>query len=206
MPKYKGVPLNIPTKLVRRLLTGPTPDEKQIVLDLLCKVIGEDANRGGLKETPSRVVKAWWEWTAGYNQDPAAVLKCFEDGSENYNEMVIVKELPFYSMCEHHMANFFGTATIAYIPDKRVVGLSKLGRVLEIYAKRLQVQERLTTQIADALMKHLRPKGCGVLIKARHLCMESRGLAKQGHETITCALRGGFKKGTTRSEFLTLAK
>ena len=119
--------------------------------------------------------------------------------------MVIVKDLPFYSTCEHHLAPFFGNATIAYIPDGRVVGLSKLGRVLNIFARRLQVQERLTTQIADALEETIKPRGVGVIIKARHLCMESRGLSTQGHHTVTSALRGVFREDSkARSEFLKL--
>lgn len=176
------------------------------VVTRLLQFIGEDPNRGGLKDTPQRVLKAWKEWTSGYGQDPATVIKWFEDGSENYDEMVFVKDIPFYSHCEHHLAPFFGTATIAYLPDKRVIGLSKLGRVLEIFARRLQVQERMTTQIADALNEHLKPLGVGVLVRARHMCMESRGLSRQGHHTVTSALRGKFfLDPTVRSEFLAIA-
>lgn len=179
---------------------------EQSVTNLL-HYVGEDPLREGLKETPKRVAKAWLEWTAGYGQDPAKVLKMFEDGSEGYDQMIIVKDLPFFSLCEHHATPFFGTATIAYIPRKRVVGLSKLGRVLDIYTKRLQVQERLTTLVATAIQDNLLPRGVGVLIKARHLCMESRGLSKQGHHTITSALRGDFMKdGKVRQEFLSIAQ
>ncbi len=177
-----------------------------IVVRLL-QYIGEDPNREGLRETPGRVLRAWKEWAVGYAQDPAEVLKCFEDGGEKYDEMVVVKDLPFYSNCEHHLTAFFGTATIAYIPDRRVIGLSKLGRVLGIYARRLQVQERLTTLVADAVQVNLNPKGVGVLIKARHLCMESRGLSNQGHHTITSALRGVFlEDGKVRQEFFSIAQ
>lgn len=173
----------------------------------LLQFVGEDASRGGLLETPHRVAKAWREWCSGYGQDPADVLKVFEDGAEGYDEMVIVQDIPIYSTCEHHMAAIFGTATIAYLPDGKVVGLSKLARLADIFARRLQVQERLTCQIADALMKHLQPKGCGVVIKARHLCMESRGVKQQGHQTITSALRGNFKdEPAVRGEFLALAQ
>lgn len=172
----------------------------------LLQYIGEDPNRGGLIETPQRVLKAWKEWTSGYGQDPQNVLKCFEDGGEDYNEMVIVRDLPFYSHCEHHLAPFFGTATIAYVPSKRVVGLSKIGRILNIFARRLQVQERLTTQIADALDECLNPLGVGVIVKARHLCMESRGLSTQGHHTVTSALRGVFLEERVRGEFLSIAQ
>jgi GTP cyclohydrolase I len=168
----------------------------------LLEFIGEDPKREGLAGTPARVLNAWKFWCQGYSMDPASVLTCFEDGAEQYDEMVIVKGLPFFSHCEHHLAPFFGTATIGYIPSDRIVGLSKLGRVLDIYARRLQVQERLTTQIAEALQKHLDPKGVGVYLRARHLCMESRGLSKQGHETVTCALKGVFRFGKARQEFL----
>jgi len=160
-----------------------------------------------LLETPSRVAKAWKFWGSGYEQNPADVLKTFEDGAEGCDEMVFVRNIPFYTHCEHHMAPFFGTATIAYLPDKRIVGLSKLSRVLDIFARRLQVQERLTQQVADALMTHLQPLGCGVVITARHLCMESRGVCKQGHDTRSSALRGIFKtERDVRAEFLALSR
>lgn len=173
----------------------------------LLQYVGEDPTRGGLHETPKRVAKAWAEWCSGYTQDPAEVLKTFEDGAEGVDEMVVVKDIPFYTHCEHHMAPFFGTATIGYLPNKKIVGLSKLSRLLDIYARRLQVQERLGCQVADALMEHLDALGCGVVIKARHLCMESRGVKKQGHSTTTSALRGLFKDDpAVRSEFLALAR
>ncbi len=171
----------------------------------MLQYIGEDPERGGLLETPGRVAKAWEFWTSGYDRDPAAILKTFEDGAEQCDEMVVVKDIPFYTHCEHHMAPFFGTATIAYIPDGRIVGLSKLSRLLDMYARRLQVQERLTGEVADALMKHLNPRGAGVVLKARHLCMESRGVQQQGHHTRTSALRGVFKDDpAVRAEFLAL--
>ncbi|TQE98144.1 MAG: GTP cyclohydrolase I, partial [Spiribacter salinus] len=133
-------------------------------------------SRGGLNETPDRVAKAWEFWTSGYQQHPADVLKAFEDGADGYDEMVAVVGIPFYSKCEHHLADIFGTATVAYVPDGRIVGLSKLSRLVDVFARRLQVQERLTVQVADALDEHLAPLGVGVTISARHLCMESRGL------------------------------
>ena len=178
-----------------------------IVIRLL-QLIGEDPNREGLKDTPQRVLRAWAHWTSGYSKDPAEHLKtAFKDGGENYDEMIWVQNLPFYSMCEHHLAPFFGTATIAYIPDGAVAGLSKLDRVLDVYARRLQVQERLTAQVADAIKDNLKAKGVGVLIKARHLCMESRGISKQGHSTVTSALRGNFlSDGKVRAEFLSIAR
>lgn len=173
----------------------------------LLQYVGEDPARGGLAETPARVAKAWKEWCSGYDKNPADILKTFEDGAEGADEMVVVKNIPFYTHCEHHMAPFFGTATIGYLPNKKIVGLSKLSRLLDIYAKRLQVQERLGYQIADAIMEHLNALGCGVVITARHLCMESRGICKQGSETSTSALRGLFKDdATVRNEFLQLAR
>lgn len=179
--------------------------DQVIIRDFLEVIVGEDISRGGLLETPKRVAKAWAHWTSGYAVDPASVLKTFEDGAENVDEMVAVVDIPFYSHCEHHLAPFFGTATIAYIPNGKVVGLSKLSRLLQIYAKRLQVQERLTNQVADALYDLLDAKGVGVRVKARHLCIESRGVAQQGTVTVTTALRGVFKdQPETRAEFLKL--
>lgn len=172
----------------------------------LLQYVGEDVTRGGLQETPARAAKAWKAWTAGYDQKPEDVLKVFKDGAKAYDEMVVVKDIPFYSHCEHHLAPFFGTATIAYIPNGSIVGLSKLSRLLDVFAKRLQVQERLTNQVADSITEHLNALGCGVIIKARHLCMESRGVCKQGHHTITCAVRGVMKeKPEARAEFMALA-
>lgn len=186
---------------------GDRPRGWHIIHDLL-KTIGEDPDRPGLLETPDRVLRAWREdWAAGYKQDPMAVLKTFEDGAEGCDEMVLVGNIEFASHCEHHMAPFFGTAHIAYIPNKRIVGLSKLARVLDIYAKRLQVQERLTNQIADALDVGLAPLGVGVLIEAKHMCMCTRGVNKQGSTTITSALRGAMRDNPeTRAEFLALAR
>jgi GTP cyclohydrolase I len=172
----------------------------------LLQFVGEDPKREGLQETPQRVIKAWRHWASGYNIDIASILKVFEDGGENYDEMVLVKHIPIYSKCEHHLADIFGTASIAYIPDGRIVGLSKLSRLADVFARRLQVQERLTTQIADALDEHLKPKGVGVIIRARHMCMESRGICQQGHYTVTSALRGVLKTdAAARSEFMKLA-
>jgi GTP cyclohydrolase IA len=179
----------------------------EALIRTLIRMVGEDPKREGLLETPKRVVKAWEEWTSGYKQDPVKILKTFEDGGEKYDSMVLVKDLPFYSHCEHHLAPFFGTVSIAYIPNKRVVGLSKFQRLVEVFARRLQVQERITVQIAETLDTVLRPRGVGVLIKARHLCMESRGICKQGSVTVTSALRGSFlKQAKVREEFMMLVK
>ena len=177
------------------------------VIESLLQMIGENPERGGLIETPARVVKAWKYWCGGYNEDIESLLKVFEDGGENYDQMVTVRNIPFYSHCEHHLAPFFGTATVAYIPDGRIVGLSKVSRLVDIFARRLQVQERLTAQIADAMEQHLGAKGVGVCIRARHLCMESRGICQQGHHTETTALRGViYSDAQARAEFLRRAE
>jgi len=182
------------------------PQLEQAVRTILNN-IDPQPEREGIAETPARVAKALKFWTSGYDKDPKDVLKVFEDGGEGYDEMVIVKDIPIYSQCEHHMASIFGTATIAYIPDGKIVGLSKLSRLADIFARRLQVQERLTAQIADALWQNLTPKGVGVILRCRHMCMESRGLCQQGHHTITSALRGVIKEEhKARSEFMSLAK
>lgn len=181
---------------------------EDIVVDLLV-AIGEDVNRAGLKETPDRVVKAWGEWFKGYNQDPVKLLKTFTDGAENYSgdEMVIRKNIPVYSHCEHHLCPIFGVAHVAYIPKEKIVGLSKLDRIVDVFARRLQVQERLTNQIADALFDGLKPKGVGVLINARHMCVESRGVQHIDSSTITSALRGVMRsQPDTRAEFLELCR
>jgi len=163
--------------------------------------------RGGLRETPKRYLKAMDEWTSGYKVDPASLLKTFDDGAEGYDEMVLVKDIPVYSLCEHHLAPFFGTAVVGYIPSGRVVGLSKVARVVDAYARRFQVQERLTTQIADLLHKELRPRGVGVLLRCRHLCMESRGVRTPGSFTITSSLQGAMRLlPEAREEFLRLAQ
>ncbi len=173
----------------------------------LLQFIGEDPTRGGLLDTPKRVAKAWQHWCSGYDADIPSLLKTFDDGAEGCDEMVMVRDIPFYTHCEHHMAPFFGTATVAYIPNGKIVGLSKLPRIVDAFARRLQVQERLTNQIADAINDNLFPLGVGVIIKARHLCMESRGIQQQGHCTITSALRGVMRDSAeARAEFLDLAK
>lgn len=162
--------------------------------------------RPGLAETPARMAKAWDFWTSGYDMDAGAILKSFEDGGETYDEMVVVRNIPVYSKCEHHLADIFGTATVAYIPNGRIAGLSKLSRLVDMHARRLQVQERLTCGVADDLMQHLSPLGVGVMLKCRHLCMESRGICQQGHHTVTSALRGVIKdQAATRAEFMALA-
>jgi GTP cyclohydrolase IA len=169
--------------------------------------LGEDPNRQGLIETPRRVEKAWQHWVSGYGQDPAAILKVFDDGAEEYTELIVVRGIPVYSHCEHHLAPFFGTATVGYTPNGKIVGLSKLTRLVDCFARRLQVQERLTMQIANALMQHVAPLSVGVVIRCRHMCMESRGIQTRGEETVTSALLGEMRTSQAlRCEFLDLAK
>ncbi len=182
----------------------PSKKEIEIVRRLLA-YIGEDPDREGLLETPARFLKAWEEYTRGYRERPEDILKSFEDGAQSVDEMVIVRDIPVYSLCEHHLAPFFGKAYVGYVPDKRILGLSKISRLVEIFARRLQVQERLTNQIADALDTHLQPLGVAVVIECRHMCMESRGVRHTGTATVTSALRGSIKTNAdTRREFLSL--
>lgn len=149
-----------------------------------------EPGREGLHETPMRAAKAWAHWTSGYAVDIPSLLKSFEDGAQDYNQLVIVKNIPIYSKCEHHLADIFGTVTIAYLPRNRVLGLSKLARLADAFARRLQVQERMTRQIADALTDaELDPRWVGVYMRARHMCMESRGVQQQGQYTVTSAFR-----------------
>ena len=165
--------------------------------------LGEDADRDGLRETPIRVAKALQALTRGYHQDPKAVLRAatFED---DYSQMVIVKDIEFYSLCEHHMLPFFGKVHIAYIPNGHITGLSKLARIVDIFSRRLQVQERLTRQIKDCIEEALHPLGVMVVIEARHLCMQMRGVQKQNAITTTSDFCGAFERQSTRSEFLEL--
>ncbi len=166
--------------------------------------IGEDPNRQGLVRTPERMEKALRWLTRGYTMTAREVIgdALFE---ENYSNMVLVRDIEFYSLCEHHMLPFFGTAHVAYLPNGRVVGLSKVARVVDVFARRLQVQERLTDQVADALVEVLEPHGVGVVIEAAHFCMMMRGVEKQNSKTITSALRGAFRDdAATRQEFLRL--
>lgn len=171
----------------------------------LIKEIGEDPAREGLRDTPKRVATSYGKIFSGYNKKPEDVLTVFSD--EKYDEMIVVKNIEFYSVCEHHMLPFFGKVHVGYIPDGKIIGLSKLPRLVEIYSRRLQNQERLTNQIAMALHSILKPKGVGVIIEARHLCIMARGVEKQNSEVITSSLIGLFKRDlNTRNEFLTFIK
>lgn len=176
----------------------------ELVQELLLEIEGPNASREGLGETPARVAKAFQTWFGGYATDIDDLMKVFEDGAEGYKDMVVVRDIPVYSHCEHHMAAIIGKATVAYIPNGKILGLSKINRLVDAYARRLQVQERLTDQIADAMFFKLEALGVAVRIHARHLCMESRGV-KQNSVTTTTALRGVFQDDpSARAEFLSL--
>lgn len=179
-------------------------DIKDVIVRTL-QYIGENPKREGLLETPSRVVKSWDELYSGYKQNPKDILKVFTDGA--CDEMVMLRNVEFYSMCEHHILPFFGKISIGYIPQGKVFGISKLARLVNIFSRRLQIQERMTTQIADAIVEELEPKGVMVVCRAVHLCMISRGIKKQSSEMITSAIRGVYQNDTgARQEFLSLIK
>ena len=167
------------------------------------KLLGENPDREGLLKTPERVAKAMQYLTHGYDLDPAEILKGAMF-AEDYSQMVIVKDIEVYSMCEHHLLPFFGKAHIAYIPNGHIVGLSKIPRVVDAFARRLQVQERLTNEIRDCIQETLNPLGVAVVIEAQHMCMQMRGIQKQNSVTTTSAFKGEFMKDTTRKEFIDL--
>jgi GTP cyclohydrolase IA len=180
-----------------------TLDELSLHYREILRLIGENPDREGLLKTPLRVAKSIQFLTQGYNMDPIEILESAKF-REDYREMVIVKDIEIYSMCEHHMIPFIGKAHVAYIPDKYITGLSKIARVVEIYARRLQVQERLTMQIKDAIHTTLKPLGVAVVIEAQHLCMSMRGIQKQNSVTTTSNFIGAFERDKTRAEFLHL--
>ncbi|WP_435169237.1 GTP cyclohydrolase I FolE [Paenibacillus glycanilyticus] len=170
----------------------------------ILKLVGEDVEREGLLETPARVTRMYEEIFAGYEVDPREVLGVTFD--EQHEELVIVKDIVYYSQCEHHMAPFFGKVHIGYIPSGKIAGLSKLARLVEAVSRRLQVQERITTQIADIMQEVLKPQGVMVVVEGEHLCMCARGVKKPGSKTVTSAVRGVFSDSALRSEFLSLLK
>ena len=199
-----------------RFLDRPVPlygsnmshdNARNTYLNLLATTPGVDAAREGLQDTPDRAARAWAFATSGYAIEPASVLKVFKDGGESIGTdhgMVVQTKIPVWSTCEHHLLPFFGVAHIGYIPDGGVVGLSKFARLVDVFARRLQVQERLGVQIADALMEVVKPLGVGVVLECRHTCMESRGVRAAGTVTTTSALRGAFMDSAVRAEFLAL--
>lgn len=172
----------------------------------IINLLGEDADREGLLRTPERVAKAMQFLTKGYSEDPTAVLKSAMFAEEGYKQMVIVKDIDFFSLCEHHMLPFFGKAHIAYIPNKYITGLSKIPRIVDIFARRLQIQERMTLQIKDCIQNTLNPLGVMVVIEAQHMCMQMRGVEKQNSLTTTSDFTGFFRQAKTREEFINLIK
>jgi GTP cyclohydrolase I len=180
-----------------------TEFQAKVAVESLLAFAGEDVKREGLLNTPNRVVKMYGELFSGYQKDPADIMTVFEDGA--CDEMVVLRDIEFYSMCEHHVLPFFGKAHIAYIPDGKVLGISKLARLLDIYSKRMQIQERIGRQVTDALMKYLEPKGAACVIEAQHLCMLCRGVMKQNSVMVTSSLSGVFlHKEGPREELLKL--
>ena len=169
----------------------------------MIEFIGDDPAREGVAETPKRVVKSWDTLYGGYSQTPEEALNT-KFNVDDYDEMIVLKDIEFYSTCEHHMLPFFGNAHIAYLPEEKIVGIYKLARLVEVFARRLQIQEKLTTQIADSLMEVVKPKGCGVVIEAKHFCMVSRGVNKQNSVMGTSALRGNFYEDDVKQEFFKL--
>lgn len=180
--------------------TGP----ERLVVALL-RMLGEDPRREGLRETPRRVLAAWAERTSGYAQDPEHLLSTDFD-SDGYDEMIVCRNIRFYSTCEHHLLPFVGLATVGYVPRHRIVGLSKLARLVECYARRLQVQERMTSQIANTMQSVLDPLGVGVVVRAQHLCMACRGVMKPEADMVTCSLTGVFREAVVRAEFMAHAR
>lgn len=181
------------------------PENTQELIRQILEQLGENPEREGLKDTPKRVVKSWTELYKGYMQDPKDILTTFE--SEGYNQIVLLKDIELYSMCEHHMLPFYGKAHVAYIPNGKVIGISKLARLVDIYARRLQIQERIGAQVTAALMEHLQPLGAACIIEATHMCMRTRGVQKQNSVMITSSMEGVFMTDlSAKNELLTFIK
>ncbi len=185
---------------------GITPEEAMKAVKTLISWSGDDPSREGLIDTPKRVIKAYEEFFVGYEEDPVAILNRTFEEVNGYNDIVLLQNMRFESHCEHHMVPFIGTANIAYIPNKKVVGISKIARLLDIYSKRLQTQETMTSQIAESIDNCLNPLGVAVLIKAEHQCMSNRGVRKPGTNTITKKLTGLFSEARLEDEFFRMVK
>jgi len=184
---------------------SPSNEEVEMAFRTIIRWAGDDPDREGLSKTPARMARAYKEYFAGYNADPASMLSTTFEETDGYDEMIVLRGIPFESHCEHHMAAIIGRAWVGYIPAQRVVGISKLARVVEIYAKRLQIQERMTAQIANAVQDGLQPKGVGVVIKAAHQCLSARGVHKHDTDLVTSRMIGCFReKALIRQEFLAL--
>lgn len=183
----------------------PDRQEVETAVRTLLRWTGDNPDRDGLRDTPKRVTKAFEEYFRGYHEDPVEILSTTFEETEGYDEMIILRGIRFESHCEHHMAPIIGRAWVSYIPNGRVVGISKLARVVEVYAKRLQIQEKMTAQIANAINDVLQPQGVGVVLKAEHFCMTARGIMKPGTDLVTSRMLGCFRDNpTTRQEFLSM--
>lgn len=199
-PSKPALAAKTPAAVIR-----PSRDEAEEAVRVLLRWAGDDPNREGLVGTPERVVRAYEEFFTGYNEDPAAILQRTFEETDGYDEMVVLRDIRFESHCEHHMVPVIGKAHIGYLPDHRVVGISKLARLVEAYAKRLQIQEKLTAQIANTIQDVLQPKGVGVVIEAAHQCMTTRGVHKPGTTLLTSRMLGHMRTDQkTRREFLTM--
>lgn len=186
-------------------MNRPSRKEAEQAIETLLRWVGDDPEREGLVATPGRVVRAWEDWCRGYQEDPVDFLRRTFEEVDGYDEMIVLTDIRFESHCEHHMAPIIGKAHVGYLPDRKVVGISKLARVVEAFARRLQVQESMTAQIANCIQEVLRPKGVGVIIEGQHQCMTTRGVRKQGVSMITSRLLGQFRSDPrTRSEFLSI--
>ena len=215
---YKNFPFDVETPLMKNtkktaakkpvkktLVKKPSNAEAEKAVRTLISFVGEDPNREGLLDTPKRVVKAYQDWYGGYNQDPKEVLNKTFSEIEGYDEIIMLKDIRVESHCEHHMAPFIGSAHVAYLPNKRVVGISKLARITRIFSKRMQVQEKLTAEIANCLQEVLKPRGVAVVIEAQHECMTTRGINEPGISMVTSQLLGKFRTdASTRKEFYSM--
>lgn len=191
-----------PAAAPRRFLeVTPSAADAKLALRTLLRHLGEDPDREGLLDTPARVLRSWKELFAGYGEDPAAVLGTTFD-ADGYDELVLLKDIPFHSTCEHHMLPFTGVAHVGYLPEGRVVGLSKLARLVDCYARRLQIQERLTRQVAGSLMSHVHARGAAVVIEAHHGCMSCRGARKSGSTMVTYGFEGAMREPDRKAAFL----
>ncbi len=202
----KNTKKTVAKKAVKKtLVKKPSNAEAEKAVRTLISFVGEDPNREGLLDTPKRVVKAYQDWYGGYNQDPKEVLNKTFSEIEGYDEIIMLKDIRVESHCEHHMAPFIGSAHVAYLPNKRVVGISKLARITRIFSKRMQVQEKLTAEIANCLQQVLKPRGVAVVIEAQHECMTTRGINEPGISMVTSQLLGKFRTdASTRKEFYSM--
>jgi len=199
--------LPIETRSPARSKSRPSQQEAEAAVRTLLRWAGDDPEREGLRDTPRRVVKAYREFFAGYEETPDEILSRVFEEVENYDDLVLVRDIPFSSHCEHHMVPFVGKAHVAYYPTGGVVGLSKLARLVEVYARRLQTQETMTAQIVDAIKKHLNPRGVAVMVEAEHMCMSMRGVMKQGSSTVTMRFSGVFEDNAAQqAHFFTLLR